>query len=254
MRRVMWLAICSALIIIALGTTGCDDFTSPPSSRVSSTSQQTTGIWVTGTGEVSVTPDIAILRVGVEAQEKTVAGAQTEASRAMEEVMTALINSGVANEDIQTQYLRIRERTRWDDETDQEIVIGYQVTNKVTAKIRHIEKVSSIIDAVVKAGGDLIRIDDLTFTVDDPSDYYDEAREKAMADAKAKAEKLAASAKVKLGEPTYISESSGVTPTTQITFAEAAPVPAPAPMVPYPSISPGETEISLTVQIAYSIR
>jgi len=259
MRKKLWLAIGLALITIVLGVTGCDSLTPQTSSGVSSAtnSQQNTGIWVSGVGEVTVTPDIAILEVGVEAQEMTVTEAQDEASEAMEKVMTALTDSGVTDEDIQTRQFRISQRTRWDDETGEEIVVGYRVTNEVTAKIREVEKVVSIIDTVVKAGGDLIRIDDLDFSVDDPSAYYDEAREIAMADAKTKAEKLAAAADVKLGSPTYISESSGFTsvPMVDMSFAGGIAAPAPAPIIEIPpSISPGEVEVSINVQIAYSIR
>lgn len=255
MRKKLWLAIGLVLIIITLGLTGCDSLTPTISSGVSSAtnSQQNTGIWVSGLGEVTVTPDIATLEVGVEAQETTVAEAQDKASEAMEKMMTALTDSGVMGEDIQTRQFRIRQRTRWDDETGEEIVVGYRVTNKVMAKIRDIEKVGSIIDAVVKAGGDLIRIDDLDFSVDDPSAYYDEAREIAMADARDKAEKLADAAEVKLGAPTYISESSGFISVPMVAMSFAGGMPAPAPIVE-PSISPGEVEVSIAVQITYSIR
>jgi uncharacterized protein YggE len=263
MRRILWLACSSLLIIIVLGTAGCESITSP-TPRATSTgglTTQNTGIWVSGTGEVNVTPDIAILQVGVEAQETTVSEAQNAANKAMHDVMTALTDSGVKNEDIQTQYFRIRQRTRWDEGTDQEIVVGYRVTNTVTAKIRVLAhesytldyKAGNIIDAVVKAGGDLIRIDDLAFSVDDPSVYYDEAREEATADAKDKAEKLAKQTGVRLGEPTYVAESA-YTPLVyegiMMYGAAEAAIPAPAPS----PVSPGEVKISLTVQIAYSIR
>ena len=254
MKRILWLAVILLLIIVVLGLAGCDGFA--PSTRTTSSglTTQNTGIWVSGTGEVTVTPDVALLEVGVEAQETTVAGAQAKVSGAMDKVITALTDSGVKEEDIQTQYFNIRQRTRWDDETGEEIVVGYRVTNKVTAKIRDIEEVGSIIDTIVKAGGDLVRIDDLTFTVDDPSVYYDEAREKATADAKARAEKLAEQTGVKLGEPTYIAESAYMSHYYEgITYgmAEMA-IPAPAPVST--PISPGELKVSLTVQIAYSIR
>jgi uncharacterized protein YggE len=262
MRRLLWLALSLALIIIALGLAGCDGFTSPTTRTTSAGNFQSTGIWVTGTGEVTVTPDIANLQVGVEAQETTVAGAQAKASEAMNKVMTALTDGGVKKEDIQTQYFRIREQTRWDEETGQEIVVGYRVTNKVTAKIRILSvesytldyKASNIIDAVVKAGGDLIRIDNLDFSVEDPTIYYDEAREKATADARARAEKLAKQTDVSLGSPTYVSESASMPPVYEgMIYAIAeAPIPAPAPIEP--SISPGEVKVSVTVQVAYSIR
>jgi uncharacterized protein YggE len=258
MKKIVWIFICLVLVIIAAGATGCDSVLSPPSQPASSGglgggSQQTTGIWVTGTGEVTVTPDIAILQVGVESQESTVAEAQDKASVAMDAIIRTLNDSGVDNDDIQTQYFRIRERTRWDEIAQRDVITGYRVTNTVTAKIRDIEKTGGIIDSVVKAGGNLIRIDDLSFSVDDPTQYYDEAREKATADARDKAEKLARQANVRLGAPTYIAESVGASPFNEkVMFSGAAPVPAPAPVI-VPSISPGELKVSLSVQIAYSI-
>jgi len=106
MKQKLWLIIGLLLIIITLGATGCEGFISPTPRATSSgglISQQNTGVWVTGTGEVTVTPDIANLQVGIEAQEATVAGAQAEASGAMDNVMMALAGSGVAGEDVQTR-------------------------------------------------------------------------------------------------------------------------------------------------------
>ncbi len=217
---------------------------------------QQVGIWVTGEGKVTAVPDIALLRLGIEAQETTVAEAQAEAAAAMGEVMTALVDNGVAEPDIQTQYFRIRQVRRWDEEKEQEIVIGYRVTNTVNAKIRDIEEVGAIIDAVAVAGGDLTRIDSISFSIDDPSIYHEEAREKATADAEAKAEQLAELAGVELGKPTYISEGIQMPPSIypRAEFGMApAPAPAPAPVIEMPPISPGEMEISLTVQVAYAI-
>ena len=122
----------------------------------------------------------------------------------------------------------------------------------VTAKIRKVADTGMIIDAVARVGGDYTRINGISFIVDDPTPYQKEAREKAMADAQAKAKQLSDSAGVKLGEPTYISESGGYIPVPIIReVAGGAPMPAPAPIAP---ISPGETEITLNVQVAYSIR
>ncbi|HJX12077.1 MAG TPA: SIMPL domain-containing protein [Dehalococcoidales bacterium] len=257
MKRWLWPTLGLLLTVIIIFATGCEGITSPPPrTTAGAASGQNTGIWVTGTGEVSVTPDIAVLLVGVEAQETTVAAAQAKASGAMDSVMASLTESGLKKEDIQTQYFRIRQRTRWDDRTQQEVVTGYQVTNQVTARIRDIGNVSGIIDAVVRAGGDLIRINDLNFSVEDPSRYYDEARQKATADAKTKAEKLAKQAGVKLGTPTYIAESAMVPQAYGgIMYSQAAgPVPAPMPAPAPPPVSPGEVKVSLTVQIAYGIR
>ena len=154
MKWQLYLAFCLALVIMVIGTTGCDVVGSPAPRTTStggSTNQQYTGIWVSGTGEVTVTPDIAILEVGVEIQEPTVTEAQAIASATMEKITTALTDSGVKKEDIQTRYFRIWQQTRRDNFTDQETITGYRVTNMVTAKIREIENAGNIIDKVLEA-------------------------------------------------------------------------------------------------------
>jgi len=253
MRRKNWLlAICLALVLTIVGLAGCSTNAGsleglPSDLRVSLNNQQE-GIWVSGRGVVTVTPDIATLRLGIEVQAASVATAQSQAVEAMDEVMTALTDNGIAEKDIQTQYFSIRQVTKWDRDKEEETVVGYRVTNKVNAKIREIDEAGSIIDAVALAGGDYTRIDSIDFSVDDPSAYYEEAREKAMTDAKAKAEQLAELADAKLDKATYISESSQAPPPIyrQDVYEEAVSAPG-------TSISPGEMEISLTVQVAYAL-
>jgi uncharacterized protein YggE len=218
-----------------------------PGTTIVNTGYQQEGIWVNGQGKVTVVPDIATLQLGIEAQAVTVAEAQAQASQAMDQVMTALTDNGVAEKDIQTQYFNITKITRWDDKNQQEVVIGYRVTNIVTAKIRTIDNAGAIIDAVAEAGGDFTRIDSISFSVDDPTAYSRQAREKAMADAKAKAEQMAELSGVTLGKPTYISESSYYPVPTPIRLADAA-IPSAET-----SISPGEMDITISVQIAYAI-
>jgi uncharacterized protein YggE len=258
-KNCLWIIGLVALVIPVVTLSGCysgipspgSRWTNLPATAQVNISNQQTGIWISGEGKVTAVPDIATLRLGIEAQMATVAEAQAKATEAMNRVMTALEDNGVAEKDIQTQYFSIYKVTRWDETRVQEIVIGYRVNNVVTAKIRDIEKAGLIIDAVVAAGGDLTRIDNITFSIDDPTAYFDEARDKAMADAKAKAERLAELAGVRLGKPTYVSEGLQMPP---IIYPEARmeiPVPAPAPAPP--PISPGEMEISLTLQVAYAI-
>ena len=254
-RSLIIFAACLALVAIIAGSSGCTWSPSPengspkllPNAGIIF-SQQNTGIWVTGEGKVTMVPDVAILNLGVEAQATTMAEAQRQAAETMDAVMEELDEHGVAKKDIKTQHYSIYPVRRW--EKDREILVGYRVNNMVTAKIRKVDNTGIIIDAVARAGGDYIRINSISFTVDDPSDYYEEAREKAIADAKAKAKQLADLADVKLGKPIYISEAGGYIPVSYPVRAEAAPVPAPAPPTP---ISPGETEIRLTVQVVYSI-
>jgi len=191
---------------------------------------------------------VAVLNLGVEAQAETVAEARQQAAEAMEAVMAVLDDYGIAKKDIKTRYFSIYPVRRWDN--GKETLIGYRVTNMVTVKIREMDDTGVIIDAVAEAGGDYTRINSISFTVDDPTDYYEDAREMAMEDAKDKAEQLAKLAKVDLGKPTYINETGAYIPVPREYYVESVPVPGLAPTTP---ISPGETEVRLTVQVVYSI-
>jgi uncharacterized protein YggE len=218
------------------------------------------GVWVSGEGKVTTVPDLAVVNLGVEAEAATVEEAMDEAAVAMNRVIDSLHSNGVADADIKTQWFNIYPVREWVDlrspisswagDDDYEVLVGYRVSNMVTVKIRNIDAAGDIIDDVARAGGDLTRLNGVSFTVDDPSAYEDEARELAIADAKAKAQQLARSAGVGLGKPFYISESGGYYPTYWDYGMElkGGDVYASTP------ISPGETEITLTVQMAFAIQ
>ena len=251
----IWLTVAgmALIMVVVVGLIGCNSgegltLSGDSSSLKLDLSGQQEGIWVSGEGKVTAVPDTAILSLGIEAQALTVAEAQAEATEAMNNVMDALEAAGIDKDDIQTQYFNIQEISRWDSDKQQEYIVGYRVTNTVTVKVREIEKAGDVIDAVVAAGGDLTRINSISFTVDDPSDYYKDARKEAVADAAAKAKQLADAAGVKLGKPTYITESSYIPNTIyrDVVAAEGTP----SPTTP---ISPGEMEITVNVQISYAI-
>jgi uncharacterized protein YggE len=238
-----------SLVLSLVGFSACSD--GPTNIGTIDVSSQQTGIWVSGEGTVTVTPDIAILYLGIEAKADSVAEAQSQAQEAMEAVMDALTASGVDEDDIQTQYFRIDQDTRWDSDKDEEIITGYEVTNTVSVKIREIDDVGTVIDAVAEAGGDLTRINYITFSVDDPSMYYEEVRQEAMEDARDKAEQLAEVAGVELGAPTYIYEGSVSSPVVYRGMGGA--LPPVAIDESSTSISAGELDITLSVQVAYAI-
>jgi uncharacterized protein YggE len=261
MKRI-WLVAISAALVVILGigglvlaqNSGDEPATSTGNSNGGSVSvnlsNQQVGIWVNGEGKVSVTPDLAVLQLGIEAQSTTVSDAQSQASAAMDAVMKVLKDNGVADKDIKTQYFSINRVTRWVDKTQTEEVIGYRVTNLVTVKIRAIAKAGDIIDTVAEAGGDLTRINSISFTVENPAAAQKEAREKAMADAKAKAEQLAKASGVTLGKPTYVNDTSyfatyAVPMAGGFAGRDAAAVSTP--------ISPGETDITVNIQVTYAI-
>lgn len=256
MKNKWLLALALVAVLLVAGLAGCSAETvvgkSASPLEVKMNSQQE-GIWVNGEGKVVAVPDVATVSLGISAKADTVAQAQSQASEAMNKVMKALTDNGVAKKDIQTRQFNISKVTRWDKDKQQEVVTGYQVTNTVTAKVREIAKVGIVVDAVATAGGDLTRIDSISFSVDNPTPYKEQAREKAIADARAKAEQMARLAGITLGKPTYISESSyvpGPIYRADMLKAEAAPVPAAAPT----PIEAGEQEIRVNVQITYGIK
>ena len=253
MRKVWVLLIGITLLSLTAGLIGCNsDGDDLGSVTQLSLSTQQQGIWVNGQGTVTVEPDIATLRLGIESEASTVSEAQSQAAVAMNNVMDSLDDNGIADRDIQTQYFSIHRETQWDWDKEEEVFVGYRVSNMVIVKIRNIEKISIIIDNAAQAGGDFIRIDSINFSVDDPTEYYEEAREAAIADAKAKAEQLAKLAGVTLGKPTYISENMLSTPPIPMSgraFADGAP--EAAFITP---ITPGELEINLNLQVAYAIK
>ncbi len=252
MRR-KWLPAMGLILVAALVTlAGCQPAAATLGEITElSLSNQQQGIWVNGQGEVMAEPDIATLRLGIEVEAVSVAVAQADAAEAMDRVMNALKDNGIADKDIQTQSFSIRRMTRWDRDTEKEVTTGYRVTNIVSAKIRDIGDTGAVIDAVASAGMNFTRIDSINFSVEDPSEYYQAAREEAMDNARAKAQQLADLAGVTLGEPTFISESSfSPSPVIQrggFEMAEAA-------VMMETAISPGELEISINLQVAYAIR
>ncbi len=256
----IWLAVVGVVLILAVaGLAGCSAGGALAGDVFGvniNLNPQQQGLWVSAEGKVTAVPDIAILNLGVEAQETTVAEAQAAATEAMDKVVQALKDQGIDDKDIQTQYFNITNVTRWVEQFQnegKEEVIGYRVTNTVTAKVREVEKAGDVIDAVVAAGGDLIRINNIGFTIDDPRPYYEQARDEAVEYAAAKAEQLADKAGINLGKVTYMTESNYFPGPIYRNYSiadSALGVPAPAIDT---AISAGELEITTVIQMAYAI-
>jgi uncharacterized protein len=255
MKRKMVLLLGTAVVVLMMAAAGCSAQTaradSPQPINVSVNNQE--GIWVSGTGKVPVAPDLAVLNLGVEAQMKSVAEAQAKASESMDKVMQVLTGKGIAKADIQTQNYNIYQVTRWDDSQQKDQTTGYNVSNMLSVKVRDLGTISAVIDDVVVAGGDYIRFRGINFTVEKPEQYYVQAREHAMQDAKANAEKLAALAGVTLGKMTYVIENTG-NQNYDYTVGNSgvrAPVAYNALNTP---ISIGQNEVVVSVNVSYAIQ
>ena len=252
-----WLVVGALALIGVLGVvglTGCSGgTTSSTGSSTIKVSNQQEGIWVSGEGKISVAPDLATLNIGVQSQNTTVAAAREQAGTAMQAVMDSLTTNGIDSKDIQTAYFSITQTTKYDNIKNEQVPTGYQVSNTVTVKIHNLDNIGTIIDSVTSAGGDFIRINNINFSVEDPTNDYAQARDKAMADAKAKAQQLASLSGVTLGNATYVSESNITPPVIQRTAGAVYATAAAAPDTST-SISPGELDITVDVQVAYAIQ
>ena len=122
-------------------------------------------------------------------------------------------------------------------------IVGYQVSNQVSARVRDIDRLGATLDALVGAGAN--SIDGLSFDLADPKQVLGEARDAAVADALAKAKRYAAAAGVRLGAIISIEEGSAYPPPRPMMRAEAMAADVP--------IAPGQTELSATVTITFAL-
>src|SRR4030043_1869100 len=157
----IWLVVIGLVMVIGVvALAGCSAEGTPLNGgtiKVDLNSQQN-GIWVSGEGKVTAVPDVAIINLGIEAQETDVATAQAEASEAMDKVTQALKDQGIAEEDIQTVYFNISQVTRWDNDKQTKIGTAHGVTNTVSVKVRDNRKCGEVNDAIVPEGENIIRV------------------------------------------------------------------------------------------------
>lgn len=211
--------------------------------------QQSAGVSVSGQGTATGVPDVAVLTLGVQVQEDTVSLARERAAAAMDAMIASLRDGGVAEEDVQTTRFSVQ--PNFDFQNGEQILRGYIVENTVTARIRSIDDTGDLIDGALEVGGNLARVQELRFTIDDPSALEDEARQAAMADAQAKAQTLADAAGVDLGKPRAISESGGALP---VAFDEARAFGgAEAADIASTPIEVGELDVIIYVNVVYGL-
>ena len=204
---------------------------------------------VTGTGIVAGAPNVVVLSIGISVERDSVKQARADAAEAMVGVIESLKGNNLLDADIQTQYFSIQQR--FDYIKGQREFRGYNVTNTVSAKIHDLNTVGNVIDDAAEAGGDLVEIHSIQFTIDDTTKLKMQARVAAMQDAQAKAQTLATEGGVALGKPISISESGDfyAPPPRGLVFAladeEAASVDTP--------IQSSQLQITVTVNVIYEI-
>ena len=200
-------------------------------------------ISVIGEATVSVPPDQAQIDGGVTSDAKTAREASDANNAAMGKVLLALKGAGIDEKDTQTSRLSLQPQYA-PNRSGPSPITGYRASNRVTIRLRDVTKVANAIDVLVGAGAN--DIGGINFMVSQASKLLDEAREKAVADARRKAEIYAKAAGVTLGEPLSISEEGS--PAPMFRGKMAAPMAAGAP------VAQGEETLSVTVTVSWAIK
>ena len=248
-RLIILAALGGATLLATVAATCAGDTTT----RVETMGGQQTGISVTGTGKATSKPDVAQLTLGVSVLGDTVQQARDRAASSLDAMLRSLKSNGVADKDIQTQQFNINPEYDYNNNNNRPTLRGFRINNVVTATVRDINKTSKVVDDAVTSGGDDTQIQQIAFTIDKPDDLKRQAREAAVADARAKADTLAKAAGVSVGDAITISEGGYNPPQPQyLAFDKAAGARyAAAPATP---IQPGELDVSVDVSVTWSIK
>lgn len=167
----------------------------------------TQSVTVVGEGVVNIEPDVASARIGVVMLRATVREASSEANGIMQEVKDALLAQNIEEKDIQTGHFDISAERYGPEGLLPEDQVQYRVRNTAYVTIRDLDNIGGVLDAAIEAGANAIG--NVRFSLENPAAVETKARAMAVADARAKAEELAALIGVSVGEVTEISEIIG---------------------------------------------
>ena len=175
----------------------------PPMMPPASTIQPQTTITLTGQGSIKQAPDVAVINVGVQVEAKTAADAMSQQATQMNGVFAAVKAAGIADRDMQTGNLSLNPVYEYPNNARPRLT-GYQASNSITIKVRDLKNLGKTLDAVVKGGGNTIN--GISFSVDKPEQFQNDARVEAIKDAAAKAELYAKAVGYKVARIVTISE------------------------------------------------
>jgi uncharacterized protein YggE len=214
----------------------------PPSPPPAAIPAQRT-LRVTGEGEVSVRPDVAVVHAGVEADGRELAAVTAQVNAQMRKVLGALAQAGIADKDVLTTRHDVQVNRPWRDGV-QGPVSGYTVAQEVRITVRDPAKLGAVLDRVVAAGANALRA--LSFEKEDPVPERAAALAAAVRAARVKAEAVAKAAGVQLGEVLAVAETGAVQPFPNVRMAMAKDGGA-APAA-------GDIRISAAVEVVFGVR
>ena len=201
-------------------------------------------VQTSGQGEVNLAPDQATVRLGVQTEAKEAQQAIADNNEQMAAVISATLESGIAESDVRTEGFRLQPVYDQPADGGPSTVSGYQASNIVSITVRDLSQLGDLLDTVVAAGSNTI--EGIQFEISNPSDALDTAREAAMADAQRKAEQLTDLAGASLGPVQTILETGGTVPV-------AAEAPQMATLAAGAPIQPGNQSVQASVQVTWLI-
>ncbi len=201
-------------------------------------------ISVTGTGSIEAVPDMAMIILGVSHEAESARAAMDAVSAAMAAVLARLAAEGIEARDIRTEAITLDPPRLDYAPVPPRAVSGFVARNSITVRVRALDSLGGVLDAALADGANSLR--GLAFGVSEPGPLLDEARRLAVADARHRAEVLAAAAGLALGPVLEISEGGAVRPMPMMR-AEAAMASAPVP------IAEGEVSLSASVSVLFAL-
>jgi uncharacterized protein len=202
---------------------------------------------ISATGEVTRVPDVAVISAGVMTRSATATAAIADNAARMERVRAALKRAGIADRDIQTANLSLNPEYRYQDNQPPQLN-GYTASNQVNIKFRDIRNTGRILDALVGEGAN--QINGPSLTIDKPEDALDEARTKAIAAGRARAELYARALGMRVVRLLSVSEGSNFGGPHPVVMMRAEGSVAAADT----KIDPGEQQLQVTVAMSFELQ
>jgi len=224
-------------------------YATPVGGAASDTTPEHT-IAVTGSGKVTVVPDMANIQLGVAIQRPTAKAAREAAAAAMTRIVAALKALGIDDKDIATAMVSLGPVYNYPNNASP-VVTGYQLSNSVSVKVRDLAKLSDVLDNSVAAGA--TTIDGVSFDVADRSAAEAQARDAAVKDAKAKADTYAKGLGIAITGVASVTENVATPIWYGGVFNSAAGAATDKAAAPQTPVLPGSTDVTITVQVSFLI-
>jgi uncharacterized protein YggE len=158
---------------------------------------------VQATGQATATPNLLTLNIGVNVSDPTASAALSDANTKSASLAASLEQAGVVNADIQTTNFSVQ--PNFDTKGN---ITGYQVSNTELVKLHNLSASGAVIDAAARSAGDAIRVNGLTFSVDDTKTVDGTARADGIQVAAAHAHSMAAAANESVNGVCSITDST----------------------------------------------